>query len=462
MKRYLVHLFWLLPFIGAAQQHNDKDAFFIREIHRQALVHGEAMQQLTILSEQIGGRLAGSEQSAKAVAHCADYLKSLGVDTVYLQPCEVPRWERGEPETVEITVLGQSETLPLHALALGNSIGTGPTGLMAEAVEVKTLDEVDSLGEQLRGKIVFFNERMDDGELNTFSAYGKAAGSRVRGASRAARYGAVGVLVRSLTTQIDEVPHTGTLVYEEGIPRIPAMAISTMDAEKLSDLLESRTVQVFMRSTCQILESAISHNVVAEIKGTAYPEDIILVGGHLDSWDVGGGAHDDGAGCVHAMEVMRLIKAMNYQPKRSIRCVLFMNEENGLGGGKAYQAASFAAGEYHMAAIESDRGGFTPRGFTVEGHESVLKNKFRKLSDWLPLLEPYGLGFRLGGSGADISGLKNQKGLLIGFEPDTQRYFDYHHTAIDRIEAVNERELELGAAAMMSLVYLLDQYGLGE
>lgn len=460
MKRYVVYLCWLLPFAGFAQQGIDQDALYIREIHHQALVQGEAWQQLTVLSEQIGGRLAGSEQSEKAISHCANYLKSLGVDTVYLQPCEVPRWERGEPEIVEIAVMGSTESIPLHALALGNSIGTGPAGLSAEVVEVKTLDEVDSLGDKVRGKIVFFNERMDDGTLNTFNAYGKAAGSRVWGASRAARHGAVGVLVRSLTTRIDDVPHTGTLVYEAEIPRIPALAISTMDAEKLSLLLKTRKVKALMRSNCQILEPVISHNVIAEIKGSQFPEEIILVGGHLDSWDVGGGAHDDGAGCVHAMEVMRLIKAMNYRPLRSIRCVLFMNEENGTGGAKAYQAASYAAGEYHLGAIESDRGGFTPRGFTVEGHESVLQDKFKRLSTWLPLLEPYGLGFRLGGSGADISGLKNQKGLLIGFEPDTQRYFDYHHTAIDRIDAVNERELELGAAAMMSLVYLLDKYGL--
>ena len=328
-------------------------------------------------------------------------------------------------------------------------------------IEVRGLDELEELGRaRLQGKIVFYNRPMDPTQLNTFAAYGGAVDQRGIGASRASEYGAVATLVRSMTTRLDDVPHTGAMGYQDGVTPIPAFAISTNDAELLSRLLKHEPVNVFVRSTCRRPPPTTSYNVIGEIRGSTHPEEIILVGGHLDSWDVGEGAHDDGAGCVHAMQVIELLKKMNYQPRRTIRCVLFMNEESGLGGARAYWEASNAAGEYHMAALESDRGGFTPRGFTFDADDEVFTTKFQQVYAWLPLLEPYGLSLKKGGGGADISGLKSQKGLLIGFEPDSQRYFDYHHTAIDTFEAVNKRELELGAAAVTSLVYLLDKYGL--
>ncbi|MCP4121503.1 MAG: M28 family peptidase, partial [Bacteroidetes bacterium] len=307
---------------------------------------------------------------------------------------------------------------------------------------------------------VFFNKSMDPTRLNTFSAYGGAVGPRVWGASRASKYGAIGVLVRSVTTLLNDIPHTGSTVYSEDSPNIPAIAISTKDAELLSQLTEKEKVRVYMRSTCHMLDPVRSYNVIGEIKGSEYPEEIILIGGHLDSWDVGSGAHDDGAGCVQSMDVLQLLKRLDYRPKRTIRCVLFMNEENGQEGATAYQRKSDENNEFHLAAIESDRGGFTPRGFTVEGHKDIFKEKFQKVIQWLPLLEPYGLHLRKGGSGADISKLKGQKGLLFGYEPDTQRYFDYHHAPSDVIDTVNKRELELGTAAITSLIYLIDKYGL--
>ena len=262
------------------------------------------------------------------------------------------------------------------------------------------------------------------------------------------------------TTRLDDIPHTGVTVYPEDGKQIPALAISTNDAELLSRLLKQETVKVFIKSNCRKLEDALSYNVIGEIKGSEFPEEIILVGGHLDSWDVGSGAHDDGAGCVHAMDVLQLIKRLDYQPKRTIRCVLFMNEENGLAGGLTYAQASNEKGEFHLAAIESDAGGFTPRGFSCDAEDAVFTEKFKSVVEWLPLLEAYDLRFSKGGSGADIGPLKSQKGLLFGFRPDSQRYFDYHHSRIDNIEAVNKRELELGAASITSLVYLIDKYGL--
>jgi hypothetical protein len=453
-------LFGLLSPMASQVPGTEADAFFIRRIYDQALTEARCYEWLEYLTQRIGGRLAGSPQAAAAVEYTRQVLDTLQLDEVWLQPCMVPHWVRGEPEQVRIVNSSQMGSVSLNALALGNSVGTGPHGLTAEVVELKSLDEVDEYGEALRGKIAFFNGPMDPTEINTFRAYGKAAGQRVWGASRASRYGAVGAIVRSMTTRLDDIPHTGSMAYEEGVNPIPGFAISTKDAELLSRLLQREPVRVFLRSTCEMLPEKESYNVIGEIRGSEFPDEIILVGGHLDSWDVGTGAHDDGAGCVHAMEVMHLIQRLGYQPKRTIRCVLFMNEENGLRGARAYWDWSNAEQEYHLAAIESDRGGFTPRGFTAEGHEDIFTEKFKKVLAWLPLLEPYGLSFRVGGSGADISGLKNQKGLLFGFEPDTQRYFDYHHAPIDGMDVVNKRELELGAAAIMSLVYLLDKYGL--
>ena len=439
----------------------DKDAFFIKKVYDTALTQGQCYPWLTHLTTRIGGRLAGSPQAAAAVEYTRQMLDTLGLDTVWLQPCMVPHWVRGEQEQVRIVNSQTIGTIELNALALGNSVGTGKAGVNAEVIEVQSRDEVERLGRaKIEGKIVFYNRPMDPTQLRTFSAYGGAVDQRTQGASTAAQYGAVAVLVRSMTTRLDDVPHTGTLTYKEGIKKIPAVAISTNDSELLSDLLEREKVRVYVKTNCENLGMAPSFNVIGEIKGSEKPDEIILVGGHLDSWDVGAGAHDDGAGCVHSMDVLQILKRMNYKPKRTIRCVLFMNEENGLAGGRAYAKASNEKGEFHLAAIESDAGGFTPRGFSADGHADIFTKKFKQVIEWLPLLEPYGLYLSKGGSGADISPLKSQKGLLIGFRPDSQRYFDYHHTAIDNIDAVNKRELELGAASITSLVYLIDQHGL--
>ena len=263
-----------------------------------------------------------------------------------------------------------------------------------------------------------------------------------------------------MASGLNDVPHTGGLSYRDDVAKIPAAAISTNDAELLSRLLKQGPVKVYMRTTCSMLANELSYSVVGEIRGSEKPDEIILIGGHLDSWDVGEGAHDDGTGCVQSMDVLQLLKRLNYKPKRTIRCVLFMNEENGLMGGKTYAEAAENKREFHLAAIESDRGGFTPRGFTVDGTPEVFSKRFPAMQPWFDLLSPYGLHIKKGGGGADISPLKPQGTLLIGFEPDSQRYFDYHHTEADTFETVNKRELELGTAAITSLVFLIDKYGL--
>jgi hypothetical protein len=351
--------------------------------------------------------------------------------------------------------------ITLQALALGNSVGTPERGIMAEVIEVQSLDEVEKLGkEKISGKIVFYNRPMDPTQIKTFSGYGRAVDQRVFGPSKAGEYGAVAALVRSVTTSMDDFPHTGVTVYKDSIDKVPGLAISTNDAEKLSAAIKKGIVYVYVKTDCGSVGMRRAPTVIGEIQGSEFPEEIIIVGGHLDAWDVGQGAHDDGSGCVQAMEVLSLLSAMEYKPKRTIRCVLFSNEENGLAGGRKYAEMSNKVGEFHLAALESDSGGFSPRGFSFDADTSVLKTYYKQVSQWLPLLESYGLHFEIGGSGADIGPLKSQKGLLIGLRPDSQRYFDFHHTANDRIEAVNKRELELGAAAMTSLIYLIDKYGL--
>lgn len=463
MPKYLILLLCTIISITDlfGQEEKNDDAFFIRSIYDSALTKGQCYNWLTHLTTKIGGRLAGSPQAAAAVEYTRQMLDTLNLDTVWLQPCMVPHWVRGEKEQVRVVNSEAMGSLNLKALALGNSVGTPKDGITANVIEVKSLDEVEQLGkENIEGKIVFFNRPMDPKQIRTFNAYGGAVDQRVFGASKAAQFGAVAVLVRSMTTRLDDFPHTGVLVYDEEIEKIPALAISTNDSELLSSLLKKESIRVFMKANCEKLEDVQSYNVVGEINGSEYPDEIILIGGHLDSWDVGSGAHDDGAGCVHAMDVLQIIKRLNYQPKRTIRCVLFMNEENGLAGGLEYAKVSKNKEEFHLAAIESDAGGFTPRGFSCDGADSIFTEKFKKVIEWLPLLEAYGLSLSKGGSGADIGPLKSQNGLLFGFRPDSQRYFDYHHTEIDSIDAVNKRELELGAAAITSLVYLIDKYGL--
>lgn len=459
VKKCLFCLLFLPAFSCLSAQ--GSDAFTIKRIYDKALLEGECYDWLHHLCKDIGPRLAGSPGAEAAVFSMKRLMDTLGFDTVYLQPCTVPRWDRGAPASGRIVNNAMVGTEAIRVTSLGNSIGTGPDGITAPIVEVFSLVEVERMGRAgVEGKIVFFNRPMDPTQTRTFRAYGGAVDQRANGHIVASKFGARAVLVRSMTTGLDDVPHTGAIAPNtEGVP-IPAISVSTNDAEKLSRLLKQGEVRVHLQSNGRNLPPVPSFNVIGEVRGSEFPDEIILVGGHLDSWDVGEGAHDDGAGIVHSLQVLPLWQKIGHKPKRTFRCVLFMNEENGLAGGRAYWAASNERKEFHLAALESDSGGFTPRGFSAQGREDVFTDDFRRINEWLPLLEPYGLGFSSGGSGADISGLKSQGGLLIGFKPDSQRYFDFHHTKADVFENVNKRELELGAASITSLLYLIDNYGL--
>ena len=458
IKFQAVLSFFLLFAISIYGQ--DDDAIFIKKIHNESLSKGMSYPWLHDLCTKYGGRIAGSPAYLGAANFTKNTLASIqGVNST-LQECEASYWWRGAKEKVWIVGKNGKNT-SLKAFSLGNSVSTSKAGLTAEVIEVKSLDEVEALGkDKIKGKIVFYNRAMDPTQIRTFSSYGGAVDQRAFGPSKAAEYGAVAALVRSMSTSSDDFPHTGVTIYKDSTKRVPGVAISTNDANLLSKKLKEGVVKVYIQTECKTLGMRPAPTTIGEIRGSEFPDEILLVGGHLDSWDVGQGAHDDGAGCVQAMEVLRLLTALGYKPKRTIRAVLFSNEENGLAGGRTYAKISGEKGEFHLAAIESDAGGFSPRGFSFESDTSVFKSYYKKVSEWLPLLESYGLIFEMGGSGADIGPLKPQQGLLIGLRPDSQRYFDFHHTANDRIENVNKRELELGSAAMASLIYLIDKYGL--
>ncbi len=430
----------------------------IKQLFDEALSKGKSYEMLYDLSVNIGPRLSGSPGAAASVEWSRHVMEDFGFDSVWLQPVMVPHWIRGMKEIGRINSRKMG-TVEVNVCSLGGSVGTGPSGIAANVIEVKSFDELKSLGTKgVQGKIVFFNRPMDPTKINTFAAYGGAVEQRANGASEAAKYGAVAVLVRSMGSNLEDYPHTGNMRYAPNIVKIPALAISTRQAELLSKLLkEEKDLQFYMENHSVTLEDAPSFNVVGEIRGREFPKEIIVVGGHLDSWDLGQGAHDDGAGCVQSIEVLRLFNSIGYKPKRTIRAVMFMNEENGLRGGLKYAELAAKNKENHVAAIESDRGGFVPRGFTVPSEEKAKA----KVRSWKPLLEPYGLSdFSLEGGGADIGPLANQGVPLIGFLPDSQRYFNYHHTAEDTIDKVDKRELELGSASMAALVYLIDKYGL--
>jgi carboxypeptidase Q len=446
--------------IKAQQQQSDADALFIRNIYDKSLTEGLCYPWLKHLTTKIGNRLSGSPQYAAAVEYNRQMLDSLGVDSVWLQPCMVPHWERGARESARILNSGIVGTLELNVLALGGTVATATNGVSAEIVEVHSLDEVEKLGKKgISGKIVFYNRPLDPTRIQTGDAYGGGVDQRYNGPVKAAEYGAVGVLVRSMTTLLDDVPHTGSTAHQEG-KMIPALGISTNHAELLSKLLKSEKIRVNIQTHCKWLPDVPAYSVIGEWRGTENPNEYIIIGGHLDSWDVGQGAHDDGTGCVQSMDVLNVLKRVGYKPKHTIRCVLFANEENGLRGGTKYAEEADRKKEIHIAAIESDGGGHTPRGFTMEAEETVFSKHFKAVSQWSNLLEPYDLSLKKGGSGADISPLRKQKLLLIGFKADSQRYFDLHHTNNDTFDKVNQRELELGTAAITSLVFLIDKYGL--
>jgi hypothetical protein len=466
MNTYIVKLLALTlfssPFFsGFSQKINQQDSMMIKQLFNTSLNDGQSYQWLDYLSNNIGSRLSGSLGAELAVDYTKEQMIDLDLDNVWLQPVMVPKWTRGAKEYAYIET-APGVTSIANICALGGSVPTPYGGLKAKVVEVKSFEELKELGrEKIQGNIVFYNRPMQDDLIQTMRAYGGAVGQRYSGASEAAKYGAVGVVVRSMSLSQDDFPHTGAMSYGDTPKdlRVPACAISTNGANYLSATLKLQPNLLFyFNQNCKSHPDVQSYNVIGEIRGSESPNNFIVVGGHLDSWDLGDGSHDDGAGCVQSLEVLRLLKKVGYQPKHTIRAVMFMNEENGLRGGNKYAEEAKRKEEFHVFALESDAGGFTPRGFSFDTNE----DNFQQIKNWENLFSPYLVNrFVRGGSGADIGPLKNQGiiSVLAGLSPDSQRYFDYHHAANDTFDKVNKRELELGAAAMTGIIYLMDKYG---
>lgn len=470
-KFLVLIVFVLLATVGKAQPPYNKanfkeDSIFIRKIFDAALTKAECYENLEYLCKQIGHRISGSPQAEKAVDYTYAVMQRSGFDSVFKQDVMVPKWVRGDVENGTVITVDYAENgfnlsyageEKVKIRALGGSIATPAGGITAEIIEVKDFDELARLGRsKIAGKIVFFNRPMEPKNIHTFDSYGSCVNQRWAGASEASKFGAVAVIIRSVATANDDFPHTGSMKYEDDVTKIPAAAVSTMQADKIADALRFKKVPVMFKLelSCKTEADVPSHNVIGQLNGKV-KDQFIICGGHLDSWDVGEGAHDDGAGCVQSIEALRLLTLVGYKPKYTLRSVMYMNEENGLRGGKKYAELADKNKEKHLFAIESDEGGFTPRGFHIEDKNGIVS----WLQQFKPLLAPYGLhDIEAGGGGADVSTLRPQGTHLLNYLPDSQRYFDYHHADSDTFDKVNKRELVLGAASVAALMYLIDKY----
>jgi carboxypeptidase Q len=435
-----------------------KDSATIRQMSNHVLTHYTCYEDLRYLCKNIGHRISGSPQAEQAVAWGKKVLEEAGCDKVFLQEVMVPHWVRGEESAT--LHLPNGNHIPLLISSLGNAVGTGAAGVKAPLLKVNSVDELNRLTEKdVKGKIVFFNYRFNQTNVNTFHSYGPCVYYRWGAPSEAAKLGAVAVVIRSVSSAFDNKPHTGSMRYDKKYPAIPAVAISNLDADMLEKLFEQKKQpSLFLRTTCDMLQDVKSYNVVGELTGSSVPQEIVLVGGHLDSWDIGEGAHDDGAGVVQSIEVVRTFKQLGIRPKRTIRCVLFMNEENGLRGGTKYADLAEQNKENHILAIETDAGGGTPLGFQL----LMERDKKEKVKSWADIFKPYNVyNFEEEGGGADIGPLHRKFNTpLMELMPDSQRYFDMHHSANDVFENVHRRELCLGAIALCAMVYMVSEYGL--
>ena len=448
-------LFKFAIFFCCLNFYAQEDSIFIRKIYDSALSNGKSYEDLRSLCKDIGARLSGSAEAQMAVEWGEKKMKEYNFDKVYLQEIKVPHWERGTKEAAWIKVKDGS-LIPIKILALGGSIGTNGI-IRGKLIEFENLDALkNAKRSDVEGKIVFLNQKMNEKDINTFKAYGGCYPIRGDGAVEAAKLGAIAVVIRSLAMPVDDHPHTGSMHYDESVTKIPAAAISTKDCDLIASMENKKNIELIFEMDCRSYPDETSYNVIGELTGSEFPNEIITFGGHLDSWDAGEGAHDDGAGIVHCLEALRILKTLNYRPKHTLRVVFFMNEENGNKGGISYAKYVKEKGEKHIAALESDRGGFVPRGFSCDGD----LGKFKTLFDFDKIYKPYELSeFEKGYGGVDINPLKKEfEGItLFGFVPDSQRYFDFHHAESDVFETVNQRELELGCAAIASFIYLIDK-----
>jgi hypothetical protein len=447
-------------YIISASSSAQADKERIRQIYDEQLTNSEVFENLRILTKEIGPRIEGSSNLASAIEFTKALMLKYDFDTVYLQPAMVSNWKRGDQELVQIINKQTNSTQNINCLALGNSIGTGENGITGEVIEIYGMHDLEKTSsEKIEGKIVFLNEPFDSRIINTFEAYQAVNAQRDYGTSLASKKGAAGVIIRSISVSDDNFPHTGYMEYQNGIEKIPAVAISTNDANLLSDQLKKNPgIRANISLKCLMSEKVVSYNVIGELYGSEYQDTLIVVGGHIDSWDVGEGAHDDAGGCLQSIEVVRTFRTLNIKPRHTIRVILWTGEENSWGGKTEYAKQTMNNNEKHIAAIESDKGSFTPLGFSID---TKNQKAYEKMQSWKPLFEPYWVTvFQRGHAGVDIDPLKDDTNLLLGLITDSHKYFTLHHSIMDVFETVNKRELELCAATLTSIVYLIDKYGI--
>ena len=406
-----------------------------------ALTSDRAYQRLAHLTDHIGNRLSGSQNLERGIEWAVTEMKRDGLDNVRTEKVMVPHWVRGEESLELLTPVPRK----LQMLGLGNSIGTPAEGITGEAIVVRSFAELDQLGEKVRGKIVVYNA--------PYVNYGATVQYRLQGASRAARYGAVAALVRSITPVSLQTPHTGAMNYDQNQPKIPVAAVTIEVAEflqRMNDRGDHPTLRLKMEA--KFLPDAESANVIAELKGSEKPDEIVLISGHFDSWDVGQGAHDDGGGCIVAWETARLLKELGLRPRRTIRVVLWTNEENGLRGGNAYRDAHREEIAKHVLAIESYSGVYRPEGFGLA--ETAPLQARSNMLEIAKLLSGIGADqIAASGGGADIGPLMREGVMGASLDVDGQHYFDSHHTQADTLDKVNPRELALCVATMAVMAY---------
>jgi len=450
MKKIIVAVTVFLSLNIFAQSKEDSIQF--NRISTEILNKGKAYNELRDLTKNIGHRLSGSEAYEKSVQWAAQKLRDAGADKVWLQEVMIPVWERGK-ESLQIKIHdGQWKSLKM--LSLGNSEGTGGKDVSGEIIMVKSFAEYEKLpDEKVKGKIVFFNYPFSQSYIETFKGYSDASAYRSTSAMLAAQKGGKFAIVRSLSSAFDDVPHTGAMRYKDDVAKIPAVAIGNTTADELENLLKSQKIIAKLNSNCGMKGEKLSYSVIGEITGKK-DQSVIVVGGHLDSWDVGEGAHDDGAGIVQSIEVLRTFKNLGIKNNHNIRVVCFANEENGVKGGIQYGKSVKEKGEQHLFALESDAGGFSPRGVALEMDDA----KRKEIKSWSALFLPYGAyDFEGRYSGTDIYPLKDMGVPTAELVPDSQRYFDIHHTEEDTFEKVNRRELLLGATVMTQMIYMIDK-----
>ncbi|REC44096.1 M28 family peptidase [Chryseobacterium pennipullorum] len=450
MKKILGTSLLLVGIIALGQSKDDSIRF--RKISTEILNNGKGYTELRELTKTIGHRLSGSEAYEKSVKWAEQKLRDAGADKVWLQEVMIPVWERGK-ESLHIKS-SDGKWKSLKMLSLGNSEGTGGKDISGEIIMVKSMEEYDKLSPEIvKDKIVFFNYAFSQSFIETFKGYGDAAKYRTTAASLTAKKGGKFAVIRSLSSAFDDVPHTGAMRYEDKVTKVPAVAIGSTTADELEALLKNQKITAKLNSNCGMKGEKLSHSVIGEITGKK-DQSVIVVGGHLDSWDVGEGAHDDGAGIVQSIEVLRTFKKLGIPNNHTIRVVCFANEENGVKGGIQYGKTVKENNEKHLFAIESDAGGFAPRGIALDMDDA----KRKQIQSWSKLFLPYGVyNFEERFSGTDLYPLHDMGIPAAELMPDSQRYFDIHHTEEDTFEKVNRRELLLGAAAMTQLIYMIDK-----